>query len=109
MFSENDVIFENIAEKKILIRTQNPTKKLDAQSEHNKIKNRPIAAENKQYLYELNITDKDGNVFKNTQDKYKQINHYIDILTPILKGLSTEKPMQLPGQAKACTGGTNRG
>ncbi|HEV7380724.1 MAG TPA: SAM-dependent methyltransferase, partial [Dyadobacter sp.] len=56
-------------------------------TEHDKAKNRPISSHDKQYLTELNITDKDGKVFKNAQDKYRQINHYIDILSPLVKEL----------------------
>ena len=36
---------------------------------------------------ELGITDAAGNVFKNAQDKFKQINHYIELLSGMLKDL----------------------
>ena len=55
--------------------------------EHDKPKQRKITANGKHYLQALNITDNRGNVFKNTQDKYKQINHYIEILSSLLKEL----------------------
>lgn len=55
--------------------------------DHDKQKNRKIEATGKQYLQELKITDKEGNVFKNAQDKFKQINHYIEILSTLLKKL----------------------
>lgn len=55
--------------------------------EHDKIKQRKISAEHKPYLHALNITDADGQVYKNAQDKYKQINHYIEILSSLLKEL----------------------
>ena len=35
----------------------------------------------------MGITDAQGNVYKNAQDKYKQINHYIEILSSLLKNL----------------------
>ena len=54
---------------------------------HDKIKNHLITAKRKTYLTELKITDANGNVFKATQDKYKQINHYIEILSSLLKEL----------------------
>src|SRR5690606_2708630 len=41
----------------------------------------------KSYLKELRITDQDGKVFKNAQDKYRQINRYIEILRPLIKEL----------------------
>lgn len=55
--------------------------------EHDKIKQRKILAEHKPYLHALNITDAEGQVYKNAQDKYKQINHYIEILSAHLKEL----------------------
>jgi SAM-dependent methyltransferase len=60
--------------------------------EHDKPKNRKIEAQGKTYLTELGITDAQGKVFKNAQDKYKQINHYIEILSSLLKDLP-ERPL----------------
>ena len=54
---------------------------------HDKQKNRKIEAAGKPYLQELNITDKQGVVYKNAQDKFRQINHYIEILSSLLKAL----------------------
>jgi len=54
---------------------------------HDKIKNRKIEAVEKKYLYELNITDVNGTVLKTSQDKFKQINHYVEILSSLLKEL----------------------
>ena len=54
---------------------------------HDKSKNRKIEAKGKTYLQELGITDSSGNVYKKSQDKYRQINHYIEILSALLKEL----------------------
>jgi SAM-dependent methyltransferase len=54
---------------------------------HDKAKNRKIEAKGKAYLQELKITDVEGNVFKHAQDKYKQINHYVEILSSLLAEL----------------------
>jgi SAM-dependent methyltransferase len=55
---------------------------------HNKEKVRLVSADvDKKYLHELNITDANGEVFKNAQDKYKQINQYISLLSPMLQDL----------------------
>jgi SAM-dependent methyltransferase len=55
---------------------------------HNKEKVRLVSANiDKKYLHELNITDAKGEVFKNAQDKYKQINQYISLLSPMLQEL----------------------
>ena len=55
--------------------------------QHDKEKKRLIDTNNKPYLHELKITDATGNVFKATQDKYRQINHYIEILSSLIKEL----------------------
>ncbi|WP_316746131.1 SAM-dependent methyltransferase [Pedobacter gandavensis] len=54
---------------------------------HNKEKKRLIQPAGKPYLQELKITDAEGNVFKNAQDKYKQINQYVEILSSLIKEL----------------------
>jgi len=55
---------------------------------HNKEKKRLVSTGiQKKYLQELNITDARGEVFKNAQDKYKQINQYISLLSPLLQDL----------------------
>lgn len=52
---------------------------------HNKEKIRLILAKDNVYLRELGLTGADGMVFKNGQDKYKQINQYIEILSSLIK------------------------
>lgn len=57
-------------------------------SAHNKEKKRLVTADaEKSYLHALRITDSQGTVFKNAQEKYKQINQYIELLSPMLKNL----------------------
>ena len=59
---------------------------------HDKQKKRAIVASSeKKYLHELNITDAAGNVYKNAQDKYKQINHYIELLRPLIDEVGGER------------------
>lgn len=66
-----------------------------ANSKHDKEKQRKIQTESKSYLQALNITDATGNVFKNAQDKYKQINHYIEILSSTLNSFPDGKTIQV--------------
>ncbi len=75
-----------------VLKTEEPSVSGLLSTEHDKEKNRKIAAGGKQYLYELGITDQEGKVYKNAQDKYKQINHYIEILSSLLKELP-ERPL----------------
>jgi SAM-dependent methyltransferase len=53
---------------------------------HDIQKNRKIASDSN-YLKALGIADADGNIFKNGQDKYKQINHFVELLSPLIKEL----------------------
>jgi SAM-dependent methyltransferase len=55
---------------------------------HDKVKARILQPAGKNYLYELKITDIEGKVFKNSQDKFKQINQYIEILSPMIKSIA---------------------
>lgn len=54
---------------------------------HDKEKKRLIQPAGKSYLQELKITDGAGVVYKNAQDKYKQINQYVALLDPLIRSL----------------------
>jgi SAM-dependent methyltransferase len=73
------------------ITTKQPTNTQAVSLEHDKQKNRKIETTGKHYLTELKITDNNGNVFKNAQDKYRQINHYVEILSSLLAELPSDK------------------
>ncbi len=65
---------------------------LTAQSlEHNKIKKRLLNTHQAGYLHELGVTTADGVVKKDMQDKYKQINHYVEIISGIIKDIDFGK------------------
>lgn len=82
-----DIILEQQKNDQYLLKQIAASKSELPSLSHDKIKNHPITAKGKTYLTELKITDANGNVFKATQDKYKQINHYIEILSSLLKEL----------------------
>ncbi|MBK7763466.1 MAG: SAM-dependent methyltransferase [Bacteroidetes bacterium] len=65
------------------------------QENHDRQKQRHIVTEGKNYLHDLDITAKDGSVLKHGQDKYRQINHYIELLAPMLKQLPREGKLQI--------------
>ncbi len=75
------------AKGKFVVKAQKPAIAELRSTGHDKQKNRKIEAEGKLYLHQLGITDAEGKVYKNAQDKYKQINHYIEILSSLLKEL----------------------
>ena len=73
------------------LKKKDPTHKTLPSLEHDKQKNRKIEAVGKRYLQELKITDSSGNVFKASQDKDKEINHYVEILSSLLKELPSRE------------------
>jgi SAM-dependent methyltransferase len=90
--NESDLIFEILDNQKVTIRKINPShKNIDISLEHDHSKKRLIESHNKKYLHKLKITDAEGNVYKNAQDKYKQINHYVEILSSLIKEIPKEK------------------
>jgi SAM-dependent methyltransferase len=85
-----DLIFENFNDKKVTLRKAAPSKSATPSLEHDRTKQRLIAAKGKTWLHELGITDGEGNVLKHAQDKYRQINHYIEILSSLIKDIPAE-------------------
>ena len=58
---------------------------------HNKLKHRHIKPANNVYLHALGITPASGEIKKDKQYKYRQINHYIEIIDGIIKDLSFDR------------------
>lgn len=85
--TQRDLIFEELNNGKIVLRETKPSTKEIPAVNHDQEKIRLIKPDSKPYLTELKITDADGKVFKNAQDKFRQINHYIEILSSLLKEL----------------------
>ncbi len=54
---------------------------------HNRPKQRLIESADKPYLHALGLTDAQGKVHKNSQDKFRQINKYVEILDGLIKQL----------------------
>jgi SAM-dependent methyltransferase len=87
-----DLILEILNNQKVTVRKINPSSKnTEVSLEHDHSKKRLIESQGKRYLHELKITDAEGNVYKNAQDKYKQINHYVEILSSLIKEIPKEK------------------
>lgn len=84
---------KNIVLDKGKIRAEKPTKKTAPSADHDRSKSRAIEAD-KKYLHDLGITDAKGNVLKTAQDKYRQINRYIEILSPHLEKLVRSGPVR---------------
>ncbi len=69
---------------KILLKKMNSTTGIKPNFEHNKNKKTLIEAVNNIYLRETGITNAQGEVRKDMYYKYRQINKYIELLTPAL-------------------------
>jgi len=82
-----EIIIEHDKKGLIKLRERELNVKLEPKLTHDKEKKRIIKPSDNPYLHALKITDAEGNVFKNAQDKYKQINQYIEILSSLIKEL----------------------
>ncbi|MFM9889649.1 MAG: class I SAM-dependent methyltransferase [Rickettsiales bacterium] len=54
---------------------------------HDRAKQHLLYSHDKPYLHALGITDAEGNVLKRSQDKFRQINKYVEILDGLLRQL----------------------
>lgn len=78
-------ILERKAKGPFRLRSNKLIEQKQANLAHDKVKKRLISAKNNIYLQQLGLTDSNGVVFKNAQDKYRQINQYIEILSSLIK------------------------
>lgn len=53
---------------------------------HDRSKKRLISTEKKTYLQELGLSTADGKVLSSSQNKFRQINKYVEILSTLIKG-----------------------
>ncbi|KGE15739.1 class I SAM-dependent methyltransferase [Sphingobacterium deserti] len=78
-----------------LTRKEKSTVKKEVSRSHDVPKARKLQEGTKRYLQELRLTDGEGKVFKNMQDKWKQINHYIEILSSMLQDLPANEKLRV--------------
>lgn len=83
-----DLKYEIRKNGKISVSKSKPTLQVKQELTHNKEKKRILVAEETSWMTALKLTDSEGKVFKNAQDKFKQINHYIELVSPEIKQLS---------------------
>lgn len=75
--------------------TKPVTNAVSPNRQHDKQKQRIVATENNIYLQQLGITTTDGSVKKDMQDKYKQINRYVEIVEGIIKDITFDEPIHV--------------
>lgn len=73
------------------LKTAKPSQAQPAQAGHDRVKNRMIEATGAPYLHALKITDEKGSVYKTAQDKFRQINKYVEIISPLAKEMGVER------------------
>ena len=92
VFTSSSTVYYSIindGKEKLVTKTNEVTKEVQSLS-HDKQKNRIIQKE-AVYLNSLGITSAEGNVKKEMQHKYKQINRYVEIIEGILRDTVVEK------------------
>lgn len=62
---------------------------------HDRAKQRLIAPAGKPYLHALGLTNAEGQVRKEAQDKYKQLNKYVEILDGLVKQLPLRETLRV--------------
>lgn len=62
---------------------------------HDRAKHRPLESANKPYLHALGLTDANGAILKSAQDKFRQINKYIEILDALLKQIPAQPVLRV--------------
>ncbi len=75
------------AKNKSKITKKPPSEKVKPSLSHDRKKNRLIQTKDSVYLRELGITTAEDKVKKNKQDKYRQINKYVEIIDGVLKSV----------------------
>lgn len=81
---QNDLVFQRQGKIIHLNKAPASTKELPTIT-HDKPKQRLIKAEDASYLQELKLADGNGKIYQNAQDKYRQINKFIEIFAGLLK------------------------
>ena len=72
-----------------------PSQKQGDKQHHDRQKQRLIDTQTAHYLTDLAITNAQGEVLKSAMDKFRQINHYIELLRPMLTQLNREKSLKV--------------
>ena len=71
-----------------------PTQTEPPELSHDRAKQRVVGAD-RPYLHALGITDAKGNVYKTTQDKFRQIGKYIEILDGLIRQLPKRETLRV--------------
>ncbi|MCC6181142.1 MAG: SAM-dependent methyltransferase [Bacteroidia bacterium] len=90
-----DVVLEIKNNHQVKIKQLNPSHQELPSTIHNKTKSRLIQANQNSFLHALKICDERGVVYPHAQDKFKQINRYVEILKPLIENLPKNKVLNV--------------
>ena len=68
-----------------------PLNTAPASLSHDRQKERALPASGRVWMRELGIADKSGEVLPTAQDKFRQINRYVEVLAPLLKAIPAKR------------------
>lgn len=92
---EGDYFLDCKKNSEAVLRTAKASHRQLPETSHDKQKKRLIETKANSYLHHLGITDTNGKVYKNGQDKYRQINRFVELLRPLLDKLPTAKTRKI--------------
>jgi 2-polyprenyl-3-methyl-5-hydroxy-6-metoxy-1,4-benzoquinol methylase len=92
--TEEDIVIEYSKKRIARTKTYPPTAPTLPQRQHNKEKKRWISSD-APYLQLLGITNSSGQIIKDRQDKFKQINKYIEIIDNLIQQIELPKTIQI--------------
>jgi SAM-dependent methyltransferase len=93
---ENDIVFEKTSNDDARIRYNKASLTKLPNLFHDKKKTRKIDVNSeKRYLHLLGIIDETGKVKPKSQDKFKQINNYIELISPSLEIFNDSKQLKI--------------
>lgn len=72
------------------LKQSQPTHTAPVSLAHDRAKLRPVSQQ-RSWLHDLGVTDADGEVIPSAQDKFRQINRYVEIVGPLLKAIRPER------------------
>lgn len=81
--SDKDVLFERKGDK-AFVRRSAPSLKMETNLQHDKEKVRLVKPQQSSFLTELKLADANGRVYQNAQDKFRQINKFVEIFASLL-------------------------
>ncbi len=92
--TQNDFILEAGRGGTLVVKVRQPSQTTRPDLSHDRKKQR-IMPQSRPYLHSLGITDESGNVLKSAQDKYRQIDKFIETVAALLREGKQERTLRV--------------